>query len=483
MTDDVLARLRALQAGDLPVHGGRTLAYVYDSGPARGRPDRPGGGGGVRRLQRPRPDRVPEPAARWRTTWSASPATCSTRPTGAVGTVTSGGTESCCSPCRRARDARPTVGEPDDGAADDRARGVPQGRALLRRRGGAWCRSAPTSAPTSRRWTAAIDERRRCWSSAPRRRTRTASSTRSPRSRPLAAARGIRCHVDACIGGWVLPYAARLGRPVPPWTFAVDGVTSISVDLHKYAYAPKGTSLLLHRTPELRRPQFFASADWPGYTMLNSTMQSTKSGGPLAGAWAVVQSLGDDGLPARWRDEVFEAVDRIVAGRRRRCRAVDVVVPPDSTLVALVDRRLLRRVHDLRRDGGARLVRPAADVVRRRAADASTCRSSAATLRPRRRVPGRAARRRWRRRGPPARSRSTPSVVAFIEALDPAALTDDDFDGLLAASGLVGDRRRRRARPPRPGWPTVNAMLDVASPAMREALLIAFLDRLSRPVR
>ena len=70
----------------------------------------------------------------------------------------------------------------------------------------------------------------------------------------IAAARlpraGVRCHVDACIGGWVLPYAARLGRPVRPWTFAVEGVTSISVDLHKYAYAPKGTSILLHRTPE-----------------------------------------------------------------------------------------------------------------------------------------------------------------------------------------------------------------------------------------
>ena len=63
-----------------------------------------------------------------------------------------------------------------------------------------------------------------------------------------AAAAGVRCHVDACIGGWVLPYAARLGRAVTPWTFAVEGVTSISVDTHKYAYAPKGTSLLLHRT-------------------------------------------------------------------------------------------------------------------------------------------------------------------------------------------------------------------------------------------
>ncbi|WP_246057115.1 aminotransferase class V-fold PLP-dependent enzyme [Nocardioides eburneiflavus] len=94
-----------------------------------------------------------------------------------------------------------------------------------------------------------------------------------------AAARGVRCHVDACIGGWVLPYAARLGRAVPPWTFAVEGVTSISVDTHKYAYAPKGTSLLLHRDAGLRSPQFFASAAWPGYTMLNATTQSTRSGG------------------------------------------------------------------------------------------------------------------------------------------------------------------------------------------------------------
>ena len=31
---DALERLRALQAADLPVHGGRTLAYVYDSGHA-----------------------------------------------------------------------------------------------------------------------------------------------------------------------------------------------------------------------------------------------------------------------------------------------------------------------------------------------------------------------------------------------------------------------------------------------------------------
>ena len=76
-----------------------------------------------------------------------------------------------------------------------------------------------------------------------------------------------------------------------------------------------------------------------------------------------------------------------------------------------------------------------------------------------------------------------PGVVAFIEALDPAALGDDDFDGLLAAS-RAGRRVRPTASLELPSrMAEVNAMLDVASPAMREALLVAFLDRLQRPVR
>ncbi len=75
-----------------------------------------------------------------------------------------------------------------------------------------------------------------------------------------------------------------------------------------------------------------------------------------------------------------------------------------------------------------------------------------------------------------------PGVVAFIEALDPAALTDDDFDGLLAASGLVGGSPDAGLELP-DRLAEVNALLDVASPAMREALLVAFLDRLSRPRR
>jgi len=131
----------------------------------------------------------------------------------------------------------------------------------------------------------------------------------------------------------VLPYAARLGRAVPAWTFAVDGVTSISVDTHKYAYAPKGTSLLLHRDAALRKPQFFASAAWPGYTMLNATTQSTRSGGPIAGTWAVVEHIGDEGY-AELTDKAFAAVDAIVACIEWE-PALRLVVAPDSTLVTL----------------------------------------------------------------------------------------------------------------------------------------------------
>ena len=135
MTDDPLARLREMQAGDLPVHGGRTLAYVYDSGLTRGRPDRPRGRGGVRRLQRPRPDGVPVPAddgeraGRLR----LRPARRAGRRGrhGHVGRHRVGA-------ARRAGCPRqpPRRRAPDDGAAVDRARGLPQGRALLRRRGG-----------------------------------------------------------------------------------------------------------------------------------------------------------------------------------------------------------------------------------------------------------------------------------------------------------------------------------------------------------
>ena len=113
----------------------------------------------------------------------------------------------------------------------------------------------------------------------------------------LAAGRDINCHVDACMGGVTLPYLARLGHDIPPWNFGVDGVTSMSVDLHKFGYAGKGASVLLHRDKRLRRYQTFVTDNWLGGLYGSSGVLGTKSGAPMAAAWAVMHHLGDDGLP------------------------------------------------------------------------------------------------------------------------------------------------------------------------------------------
>jgi glutamate/tyrosine decarboxylase-like PLP-dependent enzyme len=300
----------------------------------------------------------------------------------------------------------------------------------------------------------------------------------------LAAERGIRCHVDACIGGWVLPYAARLGRSVPPWTFAVEGVTSISVDLHKYAYAPKGTSVLLHRTAAHRRPQLFASAAWPGYTMLNPTMQSTRSGGPLAGAWAVVQSIGDTGYEVLSR-EVFDAVDAIVAGATD-IPGLGVAVAPDSTLLALVTDATCDAftVCDEMTARGW-FVQPQMSYAGHPPTIHLSVSAGTGPHVPELLTALAESVRAAQEAGPVV---VDPGVAAYVATLDPATLSDDDFDGLLAAAGLVGGASddggadaTDLALPAR--MADVNALLDVAPPALREAVLVSFLDRLQRPVR
>ena len=328
---DPLARLRELQRGDLPVHGGRTLAYVYDSGDPE-----------VDRIGR---EAVAAYAASNGLDPTAFPSLLQMEnelvgfacnlldaPDTAVGTVTSGGTESVLLAVQGARDSRPDVERPTmvipstAHAAFHKAAHYFGVEAVVVPVGPDFRADAAAMAAAMDDSTVLVA------ASAPS----YAHGVVDPVTEIAAAASkaGVRCHVDACIGGWVLPYAPRLGRVVPPWTFAVDGVTSISVDTHKYAYAPKGTSILLHRDPSLRKPQIFASAAWPGYTMLNSTMQSTRSGGPVAGTWAVVQHIGDAGYQRLARDvlDAVYAIKEIVDD----VDALSLAAQPDSTLVALV---------------------------------------------------------------------------------------------------------------------------------------------------
>ncbi len=111
----------------------------------------------------------------------------------------------------------------------------------------------------------------------------------------LAAARNVSCHVDACMGGVTLTYLARLGEPIPAWNFAVPGVTSISVDLHKYGYTAKGASVIVYRNKRLRGYQTFVTDNWLGGVYGSSGVLGTKGGGSMAAAWAVMHYLGDEG--------------------------------------------------------------------------------------------------------------------------------------------------------------------------------------------
>lgn len=112
----------------------------------------------------------------------------------------------------------------------------------------------------------------------------------------LALEHGLLLHVDGCIGGFLLPFFKEMGADIPDFDLSVPGVTSISMDLHKYAYAPKGSSVVLHKNAALRRHQIFACATWTGYTIVNTSVQSTKGAGPMAGAWAVLNFIGRDGF-------------------------------------------------------------------------------------------------------------------------------------------------------------------------------------------
>lgn len=128
-----------------------------------------------------------------------------------------------------------------------------------------------------------------------------------------ASSRGILCHVDACLGGWLLPFWERLGESVPPWDFRVPGVTSLSADTHKYGYTFKGASVILYNDPDLVQHQWFLYDDWPGGLYGSVTTAGTRPAAPIAGAWATTQFLGLDGY-LRKAEQVRDATVRFRTG-------------------------------------------------------------------------------------------------------------------------------------------------------------------------
>lgn len=126
----------------------------------------------------------------------------------------------------------------------------------------------------------------------------------------IAVDKGAWLHVDACIGGFLLPFLREVGDEIPRFGFELPGVSSLSMDLHKYGYAPRGASVILYRGEDYRLNQIFVHSKWPGYPIVNMAVLSTRSAGPLAASWLVLKSLGWEGY-RRLAEKVLRVRRRI----------------------------------------------------------------------------------------------------------------------------------------------------------------------------
>jgi sphinganine-1-phosphate aldolase len=154
----------------------------------------------------------------------------------------------------------------------------------------------------------------------------------------VAKDNGLLFHVDACVGGFMLPFVRKLGYPVPDFDFGVPGVTSLSVDLHKYAYAAKGASVILYRSKALRRHQFFVSTDWTGGIYASPTMTGTRPGGAIAAAWAVMNHLGEEGYLSL-ADTVMKTVTKLRTGVES-IEGIHILGDPAMSVLAIGSDRL-----------------------------------------------------------------------------------------------------------------------------------------------
>ena len=282
----------------------------------------------------------------------------------------------------------------------------------------------------------------------------------------IAIAHDLWLHTDACMGGFLLPYFKRLGEPVPEFDFSLPGVSSISVDLHKYAYCPKGASIVLYRNKQLRQHQLFTCSSWVGYTMINNAVQSSKSGGPMAAAWAVLNYVGDDGFLEIARKKLA-ATKNIIAGIRK-IPGLRTLAKPDMCLVSFTadDANIFHIIDEMHARGW--YIQPALSFDNSRAqihvssnassggkeaallADLAECLDIARTL---------------------PEGDLVKLVREGADGIDFAEMTPGDVSGLLALAGLGGDGLPARTA-------DINAVLDMLPPKVREMLLAAYVNDL-----
>lgn len=331
----ILSRLAGLRAADAPTHGGHVLSYVYDSGIAE-----------LDELAAAAV-RMVQPVNGLDPTTFTSVAVMEREVLGfarellhggddVVGSVTSGGTESCLLAVKTAREAWRARG----GTGVPRIVAPVTVHAAFHKAAeyfGLELDLVPVDPETG-----CVDAARLIERLGPDVALTVVSAPSYPYGsldpvEEVAAAcdeAGVDLHVDACIGGWILPFwRERDGSALPAWDFRVAGVTSLSADLHKFGYAPKGASVLLQRGRDRQRLQYFATTGWPGYPVVNPTLLGSKSAGALAASWAIIQALGARGFASL--AEACLAATRALADIVGDIEGLRVVGAPTGPLLAV----------------------------------------------------------------------------------------------------------------------------------------------------
>ncbi len=148
----------------------------------------------------------------------------------------------------------------------------------------------------------------------------------------LAQRKKLPLHVDACLGGFLLPFVQKLGYPIPSFDFRVPGVTSIGADVHKYGYSAKGASTIVYRNMEIMKHQMFVFDSWPGGIFASPALLGTRPGGAYAAAWAALQSIGEQGYLDLARETM--SVTRKLMDGVNSIPELRVVSQPDMSVFA-----------------------------------------------------------------------------------------------------------------------------------------------------
>lgn len=160
-----------------------------------------------------------------------------------------------------------------------------------------------------------------------------------PQLAAIAKKHGIGFHTDSCLGGFVLPWLIKAGvKNIPNHNFKVDGVTSMSVDTHKYGYSVKGTSVVLFKDEELRHNMFFVAPNWPGGMYASPTMAGSRSGGTIACCYASLLNTGKDGYSKKSL-EIYEAAQKIKNGIKNEIPSIYVLGDSYSSVIAFSSKK------------------------------------------------------------------------------------------------------------------------------------------------